>query len=100
MLLAYATAQIAGSLAPVPGGIGSSRGGGHVGAFALAGTPAGSALAATVVYRLITCWGVAAVGSVALLMISRRPPLPPAVLEGDAAALAGADDRWPEGPAA
>ena len=43
VLFAYAFAQIAGSLAPVPGGIGFVEGG-MVGAFALAGTPVGGAL--------------------------------------------------------
>jgi uncharacterized membrane protein YbhN (UPF0104 family) len=52
-LFAYAFAQIAGSLAPVPGGIGFVEGG-MVGAFALAGTPVGDALLATILYRLIT----------------------------------------------
>jgi len=72
VLFAYAVAQVAGSLAPVPGGIGFVEGG-MVGAFALVGTPAGDALAATVVYRAITCWAVAAVGSLALMVLSRRP---------------------------
>ncbi len=71
VLFAYAVAQVAGSLAPVPGGIGFVEGG-MVGAFALVGSPAGDALAATVVYRAITCWAVAAVGSVMLVVVERR----------------------------
>ena len=86
VLFAYATAQIAGSLAPVPGGIGFVEGG-MIGAFALAGTPTGHAVVATVVYRLITNWGVAGVGSLALLIVNHRIP-EEARLHGVAASLA------------
>jgi len=79
VLFAYATAQVAGSLAPLPGGIGFVEGG-MIGAFALAGARVGDAVAATVVYRAVTCWIVAAVGSVLLVIISRRHP-PPAALD-------------------
>jgi uncharacterized protein (TIRG00374 family) len=92
VLFAYATAQIAGSLAPVPGGIGFVEGG-MIGAFALAGTPTGNAIVATVIYRLITTWGVAAIGSLALVLVNHRRP-EEARLHGDAAALAhGRDDE-------
>jgi putative heme transporter len=87
LLFAYATAQVAGSLAPVPGGIGFVEGG-MIGAFALAGTPTGDAVVATVIYRLITTLGIAGIGTVALFFVNRREPVP-AVLSGDAAALAG-----------
>jgi hypothetical protein len=73
VLFAYATAQVAGSLAPLPGGIGFVEGG-MIGAFALAGSPVGSAVAATVIYRAVTCWLVAAVGSLMLIVIGRRNP--------------------------
>jgi uncharacterized protein (TIRG00374 family) len=86
VLFAYAFAQIAGSLAPVPGGIGFVEGG-MVGAFALAGTPVGGAFLATIVYRLITSLGMAAVGSVMLLHLSRRKSVTQAVLTPEAAAL-------------
>jgi hypothetical protein len=89
-LFAYAAAQIAGSLAPVPGGIGFVEGG-MIGAFALAGTPTANAIVATVIYRLITNWGVAAVGSLALVVVNHRDP-EAAQLHGDAAALAGEDE--------
>ena len=75
VLFAYATAQVAGSLAPLPGGIGFVEGG-MIGAFALAGSPVGSAVAATVIYRAITCWLVAAVGSLMLVVIGRLTPRP------------------------
>lgn len=68
VLFAYALAQVAGSLAPVPGGIGVVEGG-MVGGFALAGTSVGAAFLATIVYRLITSVGVAAVGSGMLLYV-------------------------------
>jgi hypothetical protein len=90
VLFAYAAAQIAGSLAPVPGGIGFVEGG-MIGAFALAGTPTGNAVVAVVIYRLITSWGVAGVGSLALVMVNHRAP-EEARLHGDAATLAGHDD--------
>jgi uncharacterized protein (TIRG00374 family) len=86
VLFAYAFAQIAGSLAPVPGGIGFVEGG-MVGAFALAGTPVAGALLATILYRLITTIGVAAVGSVMLLHLSRKKSTPRAVLSARATAL-------------
>jgi uncharacterized membrane protein YbhN (UPF0104 family) len=65
ILFAYATAQVAGSLAPVPGGVGS--------------------ILATIVYRAITCWLVAAVGSLVLLGLSRQTTTSPARLDADAA---------------
>lgn len=71
VVFAYAAAQVAGSLAPVPGGIGFVEGG-MIGAFALAGSGVGDAVAATVIYRAITCWLMAAIGSVTLLVVSRR----------------------------
>jgi hypothetical protein len=86
LLFAYATAQVAGALAPLPGGIGFVEGG-MIGAFALAGTPAGSAILATVIYRLITTFGMAGIGSAALFLVNRRAPQR-AELRGDAAALA------------
>jgi putative heme transporter len=71
VLFAYSIAQVAGSLAPVPAGIGFVEGG-MVGAFALTGTPIGAAFLATIVYRLITSVGLAATGSVMLLYLSRQ----------------------------
>jgi uncharacterized protein (TIRG00374 family) len=70
VLFAYAIAQVAGSIAPVPGGIGFVEGG-MVGAFALAGVDTGPAILAILVYRLLTSVGMAAVGSVMLFRISR-----------------------------
>ncbi|MGH8995645.1 MAG: lysylphosphatidylglycerol synthase transmembrane domain-containing protein [Acidimicrobiales bacterium] len=83
VLFAYAAAQVAGSLAPVPGGIGFVEGG-MIGAFALAGSGVGDAVAATVIYRAVTCWLMAAVGTVMLVVISRIQPVP-AELDDDLA---------------
>ena len=93
LLFAYAAAQVAGSLAPVPGGIGFVEGG-MIGALTLAGTPAGDAVVATVIYRLVTTLGMAGIGSLALVVVHRRHPTP-ARLTGTAAALAsrGRDDE-------
>ncbi|HUY61902.1 MAG TPA: lysylphosphatidylglycerol synthase transmembrane domain-containing protein [Candidatus Dormibacteraeota bacterium] len=73
VLFAYAAAQVAGSVAPLPGGIGFVEGG-MIGAFALAGSGVGDAVVATIAYRVVTSWGVAAVGSLALVVMSRRAP--------------------------
>jgi len=70
VLFAYAVAQVAGSLAPVPGGIGFVEGG-MIGAFALAGTPTGGAILATILYRIITSFGMAACGSLMLVVLAR-----------------------------
>jgi uncharacterized membrane protein YbhN (UPF0104 family) len=88
VLFAYATAQVAGSLAPVPGGVGFVEGG-MIGAFALAGAGVSGAILATIVYRAITCWLVAAVGSLMLAVLSRRSTGSPAELRADASELSG-----------
>lgn len=86
LLFAYAAAQVAGALAPVPGGIGFVEGG-MIGALTLAGTSAGAAVVATVVYRLVTTLGMAGIGSLALVIVHHREPRP-ALLSGKAEALA------------
>jgi putative heme transporter len=97
VIFAYAVAQIAGSLAPVPGGIGFVEGG-MVGAFALAGTGVGAAFLATIVYRIITSWGVAAVGSITLLSLSRNQNPPSAELDvhGHSPGGVGPDQAEPD----
>jgi len=47
-----------------------------IGAFALAGSGVANAVAATVIYRAITCWLMAAVGTGTLVVISRRRATP------------------------
>lgn len=93
LLFAYAVSQVAGSLAPVPGGIGFVEGG-MIGALTLAGTSAGAAVVATVVYRLVTTLGMAGIGSLALVVVHHREPRP-ARLSGQAEALArrGLEER-------
>lgn len=86
LLFAYAAAQVAGALAPVPGGIGFVEGG-MIGALTVAGTPAGDAVVATVIYRLITTLGMAGIGSLALVLVHRREARQ-AELTGTAAAMA------------
>jgi uncharacterized protein (TIRG00374 family) len=95
LLFAYAAAQVAGSLAPVPGGIGFVEGG-MIGALTLAGTSAGAALVATVVYRLVTTLGMAGVGSLALVVVHHGTPRP-ARLSGQAQALAERSRHGPSG---
>jgi putative heme transporter len=77
VVFAYAVSQVAAGLVPVPAGIGVVAGG-LVGAFTLAGVPAGDALLASVVYRVVSYWLVAALGSLAVVWISHRPVGPPA----------------------
>jgi uncharacterized protein (TIRG00374 family) len=86
LLFAYAAAQVAGALAPVPGGIGFVEGG-MIGALTLAGTSPGAAVVATVVYRLVTTLGMAGIGSLALVIVHHRTPRP-ARLSGLAEELA------------
>ncbi len=97
LLFAYATGQVAGALAPLPGGIGFVEGG-MIGALTAAGTPAGDAILATLVYRLITTVGMAGIGSAALFVVNHREPHR-AVLHGNAATLARqAADRQEPSP--
>jgi uncharacterized membrane protein YbhN (UPF0104 family) len=75
ILFAYAASQVAGSVVPLPAGLGAVEGG-LVGALSLTGTPAGNALVAAVVYRVISYWSVAAIGSVVLVVLTHRSPAP------------------------
>ncbi len=75
LLFGYSAAQLAGSIFPLPGGLGAVEGG-LVGAFDATGVPAGSALAVALVYRIITYWVVAAMGGLELVFLARRPPEP------------------------
>ncbi len=71
LLFAYAASQVAGSLVPLPGGLGAVEGG-LVGALVATGASAGHALAAAIVYRVVAYWGVAIVGGIVLLVSARR----------------------------
>lgn len=72
LLLAYALAQVAGGAIPLPGGIGAVEGG-AVGGLVLIGVNAGDALAATLLYRVISYWGEGLAGVVVALSLARRP---------------------------
>lgn len=96
LLFAYAASQLAGALAPVPGGIGFVEGS-MFGALTLAGTPTGDAAIATIVYRLVTTFGMAGIGSLALVAVQRREPRP-VPLHGAAAAIARSNDAGTPAP--
>jgi uncharacterized protein (TIRG00374 family) len=71
LLFAFAVSQLAGSLVPLPGGLGAVEGG-LVGVLTVTGTPVGQAISATILYRVISYWGVAAAGAVILALRARR----------------------------
>lgn len=72
LLFAYAGSQLAGSIVPLPGGLGAVEGG-LIGVLDLAGVPIGAGLAVAVLYRAITYWGVAAFGGFELFFLARHP---------------------------
>lgn len=72
LLFAYAGSQLAGSVVPLPGGLGAVEGG-LVAVLDLAGLPIGAGLAVAVLYRAITYWGVAAFGGIELIFLARHP---------------------------
>ncbi len=84
LLYAYCASQLAGSIVPLPGGLGAVEGG-LVGAFAATGLPAGEGLAVAVVYRVITYWGVALIGGIELVALARRPLRTPRAPQSSAA---------------
>ena len=73
LLLAYAASQLAGSLIPLPGGLGSVEGG-LIGALTLTGTSLGAAAVTAVIYRVLCYWTVGAAGTCALAVMRRRLP--------------------------
>lgn len=75
VLFAYTVSQVAGSLVPLPGGLGAVEGG-LLGALDLLGVSVGAALAVAIVYRAVTYWGVALFGGVEVAILSRHPPGP------------------------
>lgn len=75
LLFAYTLSQLAGSLVPLPGGLGAVEGG-LVGALDVFGVNLGAALAVAIVYRVVTYWGVVLVGGFELAVLSRHPPGP------------------------
>jgi hypothetical protein len=73
LLLAYTASQLAGSLIPLPGGLGSADGG-LLGALTLTGTPLAAAAVAAVIYRLLSYWAVGAAATCVITAMRRRHP--------------------------
>jgi len=73
LLLAYTASQLAGSLIPLPGGLGSADGG-LLGALTLTGTPLAAAAVAAVIYRLLGYWAVGAAATCVITAMRRRHP--------------------------
>jgi uncharacterized membrane protein YbhN (UPF0104 family) len=84
LLLAYAAAQLAGRLVPLPGGLGGVEGG-LLGALTLTGTPPATATAAAIIYRVAGYWAVGVTGTAVAAALARRPSGP----ERQAPALSG-----------
>lgn len=62
---------LSASVIPVPGGIGAAEAGVYAGLYSM-GVDTATALAAAILYRVITFWLPLAVGSVAFVVLSRR----------------------------
>ena len=92
LLFACAAGQLAGRLVPLPGGLG-----GVLGALMLNGTPAATAAAAVIVYRVTGCRAVGTTGAAVAAALARRPPGPlhPDPRHGSARAAA-AEDSTPK----
>jgi len=71
VMLAYASAELLAQIPFTPGGLGFVEAG-LVGTLTLAGVPAPAALAATLLYRLVSYWLPIPVGGVAYLLFRRR----------------------------
>ncbi|MBF6557842.1 MAG: flippase-like domain-containing protein [Acidimicrobiales bacterium] len=71
LLFAYAASQIAAGLSFLPAGLGALEAG-LVGGFLLMGMNAGTALAATLMFRVVAYWAVAAVGAVIFVAQTRQ----------------------------
>ena len=72
-LLAFTAASVLGLLPFTPGGLGFVEAG-LTATLNLAGVPAGEALVATLVYRLITFWLPLPIGAIAGFVFRRRYP--------------------------
>jgi uncharacterized protein (TIRG00374 family) len=71
VVLAYASAELLAQIPFTPGGLGFVEAG-LVGTLTLAGVPGPAALAATLLYRLVSYWLPIPVGGVAYLLFRRR----------------------------
>jgi len=88
VLLAYGAGLVADGLWPAPGGLGAVEAA-MAAALVAAGMPAGSALAAVLVYRLLSFWMLLGIGWGVMAGLFRRPdrPDPPEAPEHPALAL-------------
>ena len=75
VLLAYGAGLVADSLWPAPGGLGAVEAA-TAASLVAAGMPAGAALAAVAVYRLLSFWMLLGIGWVVMAGLSRRPQRP------------------------
>jgi len=73
VVLAYASAELLAQIPFTPGGLGFVEAG-LVGTLTLAGVPGAAALAATLLYRLVSYWLPIPVGGVAYLLFRHRYP--------------------------
>jgi uncharacterized protein (TIRG00374 family) len=73
VILAYAAAEVLAQIPITPGGLGFVEAG-LVGTLTLAGVPGGDALAATLLYRLVSYWLPIPLGGIAYLLFRRRYP--------------------------
>ena len=71
VLLAYGAGIVAGSLWPAPGGVGAVEAG-MAAALVAAGMAAGPALAAVLVYRLVSFWMLLGIGWATMGLLTRR----------------------------
>jgi uncharacterized protein (TIRG00374 family) len=71
VMLAYASAELLAQVPFTPGGLGFVEAG-LVGTFTLAGVPGPAALAATLLYRLVSYWLPIPAGGIAYLLFRRR----------------------------
>ncbi|HEX5626668.1 MAG TPA: YbhN family protein [Actinomycetota bacterium] len=71
VILAYASAELLAQVPFTPGGLGFVEAG-LVGTLSLAGVPGASALAATLLYRLVSYWLPLPLGGIAYLAYRRR----------------------------
>ncbi|MDO5673273.1 MAG: lysylphosphatidylglycerol synthase domain-containing protein [Actinomycetaceae bacterium] len=72
LAITYLAATVIGALIPSPGGIGPIEAG-LTGGLTVAGVPSGVALSAAMVFRLVTFWGRAPLGWLALKRLEPRP---------------------------
>jgi uncharacterized protein (TIRG00374 family) len=70
-LLAYGAGIVAAGIWPAPGGLGAVEAA-MAATLVAAGTPAGDALTAVLVYRLLSFWMLLGIGWVVMAVLARR----------------------------